>query len=200
MTKNVWVLMLAQAFAMCAAPLVVFAGGLIGQQLAINNSFATLPVAAMVIGTALAVYPAAVLASGARIVTNTREIDADDFFDGMFATALEEGEIVTAVIFPACAACAYAKYPNPASRYAMAGVFLARTGAGIRAAVTGAGASGVFRHEGLEAALAESLTPQAAAGVATDPGTLISDIHGSAEYRANLIAVMAKRAAAKLAS
>jgi carbon-monoxide dehydrogenase medium subunit len=144
-------------------------------------------------------YPAAALALGATIVTDRREIAAADFFTGLFETALEEGEIVTAVIFPACAACAYAKYPNPASRYAMAGVFLARTDAGIRAAVTGAGASGVFRHEGLEAALAESLTPQAAAGVTTDPDSLIADIHGSAEYRANLIAVMAKRAAAKLA-
>ncbi|WP_067224886.1 FAD binding domain-containing protein [Stappia indica] len=144
-------------------------------------------------------YPSAMLALGATIVTDKRRLAAEEFFTGLFETALEEGEIVTAVEIPACAACAYAKYPNPASRYAMAGVFVARTDGGVRVAVTGAGSNGVFRHEGLEQALSQSFTPEAAASVTTDADELISDIHGSADYRANLITVMAKRAVTKLA-
>lgn len=144
-------------------------------------------------------YPAAMLALEATIVTDKRRLAAEEFFTGLFETALEEGEIVTAVEIPACAACAYAKYPNPASRYAMAGVFVARTDGGVRVAVTGAGSNGVFRHEGLEQALSQNFTPEAAAAVTTDADSLISDIHGSAEYRANLVAVMAKRAVQKLA-
>lgn len=144
-------------------------------------------------------YPSAMLALGATIVTDKRRLAAEEFFTGLFETALEEGEIVTAVEIPACAACAYAKYPNPASRYAMAGVFVARTDGGVRVAVTGAGSNGVFRHEGLEQALSQSFTPEAAASVTTDADDLISDIHGSADYRANLITVMAKRAVTKLA-
>lgn len=144
-------------------------------------------------------YPSAVLALGATVHTDRRDIAADDFFTGMFETALEEGEMITAITFPVADKSAYAKYPNPASRYAMAGVFVARTGGAVRVAVTGAGQSGVFRHDGLEQALAASFTPDAAAGVTTDPDGLLSDLHGSAEYRANLIAVMAKRAVAACA-
>lgn len=141
-------------------------------------------------------YPSAVLALGATIHTNTREIAAADYFTGMFDTALDEGEVITAITFPLADACAYAKYPNPASRYAMAGVFVAKTSGGVRVAVTGAGQDGVFRHEGLEAALASSFSPDAVSGVAIDADGLLADIHGSAAYRANLVSVMAKRAVA----
>ncbi len=141
-------------------------------------------------------YPAAALALGARIVTNSREIDAGDFFQGMFTTALEDGEIITAVRFPVPEKAAYAKFPNPASRYAMVGVFVARTSAGARVAVTGAGADGVFRHSAMETALDADWSPEALAGVATPADGLLSDIHGSAAYRAHLVGVMARRAVA----
>ncbi|MHC5654828.1 FAD binding domain-containing protein [Stappia sp.] len=141
-------------------------------------------------------YPSAVLALGATIHTDKREIAAEDFFAGMFETTLGEGEMITAITFPAADACGYAKYPNPASRYAMAGVFVAKTGGGVRVAVTGASQGGVFLHEGLQAALSQSFSPDAVAGVTSDAGDLLSDIHGSAEYRANLISVMARRAVA----
>ena len=142
-------------------------------------------------------YPSAMLALGATIVTNAREIPADAFFTGLFETALEDGEIVVAVAFDAPAKAAYAKFPNPASRYAMAGVFVAKAGdGGVRVAVTGAGSNGVFRHAGLEAALAANWSPEAASGVDVDAADLLSDLHGSAEYRANLVKVMAKRAVA----
>jgi carbon-monoxide dehydrogenase medium subunit len=141
-------------------------------------------------------YPAGLLGLGATIVTNTREIAADDFFTGMFSTALEDGEIITAVRFEAPAASAYAKFPNPASRYAMTGVFVARTAGGVRVAVTGAGSDGVFRHAGMEAALAADFSPAALDAVAVSEDGLLSDIHGSAAYRANLVRVMAKRAVA----
>lgn len=142
-------------------------------------------------------YPSAMLALGATIVTNTREIPADAFFTGLFETALEEGEIVVAVTFDAPVKAAYAKFPNPASRYAMAGVFVAKAGdGGVRVAVTGAGSNGVFRHAGLEAALAGNWSPEATSGVTVDAADLLSDLHGSAEYRANLVKVMAKRAVA----
>lgn len=142
-------------------------------------------------------YPAAMLGLGAVILTNIREIAADDFFTGLFETALEEDEIVVAVTFEAPERAGYSKFANPASRYAMTGVFAARRADGsVRVAVTGAGANGVFRHAGLEAALAASWTPEAAAGVAVDPSGLLFDLHGSAEYRANLVTVMAKRAVA----
>jgi len=142
-------------------------------------------------------YPSAMLALGATIVTNAREIPADDFFTGLFETALEDGEIVVAVTFDAPARAAYSKFPNPASRYAMAGVFVAKAGdGGVRVAVTGAGSNGVFRHAGLEAALSANWSPDAAASMTVDAGELLSDIHGSAEYRANLVKVMAKRAVA----
>ena len=143
-------------------------------------------------------YPAAVLALNATVKTNRRDIHADAFFTGMFSTALEDGEIITEVAFPIPERAGYAKFPNPASRYAMAGVFVAKTPAGVRAAVTGAGAC-VFRVPRMEAALDKSFAPDAIAGITVDPGELNSDIHGSAEYRANLVSVMAKRAVAQAA-
>ncbi len=142
-------------------------------------------------------YPAAVLGLAATIVTNKREIAADDYFQGLFATALEEGEIIVRVVFPVPKRAAYAKFPHPASGYAMAGVFVARTGEGMRVAVTGAG-PGVFRWREAEAALAKSLRPAALEGVALDAAELNEDIHASREYRANLVRVMAKRALGKL--
>ena len=141
-------------------------------------------------------YPAAALGLGAEVRTTKRAVAADDFFLGMFETALEDDELITAVSFPKPLAAAYAKFPNPASRYAMAGVFVARTAGGVRVAVTGAGANGVFRITEMEQALAADFSPAAIAGIAVDPGGLNGDIHGSAEYRANLVAVMAKRAVA----
>ncbi len=141
-------------------------------------------------------YPAALLALGATVVTNSREIAADDFFDGMFATALEDGEIITAVKFPKADRAGYAKFPNPASRYAMVGVFVASSGGSTRVAVTGAGEDGVFRHGGLEAALGGDFSAGAVDGVSVSADGLMSDIHASAAYRANLIKVMAKRAVA----
>jgi carbon-monoxide dehydrogenase medium subunit len=139
-------------------------------------------------------YPAAVLALGATIVTNKREIAADDFFKGLFETALEDGEIITAVRFPIPEKSAYVKFPNPASRYAMVGVFVAKTKSGVRVAVTGAGSDGVFRHTQLETALAANFAAQALAGVKTDPSGMLSDLHGDADYRAHLVGVMARRA------
>jgi carbon-monoxide dehydrogenase medium subunit len=141
-------------------------------------------------------YPGAVLALNATIVTTKREIAADAFFTGMFETALEPGEIVTRVKFPLAEKAAYEKFPNPASRYAMVGVFVAKTASGVRVAVTGA-APCVFRVPEMEAALAKSFTPDAVAGIKISPEGLNSDLHGSAEYRAHLVTVMAKRAVAK---
>jgi carbon-monoxide dehydrogenase medium subunit len=138
-------------------------------------------------------YPAAVLGLGAAVTTHTRTIAADNFFTGMFSTALEEGEIITSISFPIPERAGYAKFPNPASRYAMAGVFVAKTKGGVRVAVTGAGPC-VFRVPEMEAALAKSFSPGAVANVRVDPSDLNSDIHGSAEYRANLVTAMAKRA------
>lgn len=142
-------------------------------------------------------YPAACLGLGATIVTNTREISADDFFVGMFETALEEDEIVTSVKFPKAAKAAYEKFPNPASRYAMVGVFAAQAADGVRVAVTGAGNDGVFRHKAMEAALGSNWAADAVADVPTPSGDMLSDIHGTSEYRAHLVGVMAKRAVAK---
>ena len=139
---------------------------------------------------------AAVLALGATIVTDKREIAADDFFDGMFATALEDGEIITSIRFPVPSKAAYAKFPNPASRYAMVGVFVAEMDGTARVAVTGAGEDGVFRHEGLETALSADFSEGSAAGVSVGSDGMMSDMHASAEYRAHLVGVMAKRAVA----
>ncbi len=140
-------------------------------------------------------YPAAVVGLGATVRTNRREIAGDDFFTGLFETALEDGEIVTAVSFPAPSRAAYAKFPNPASRYAIVGVMVARTGGGVRVAVTGAGTS-VFRQSDMESALAGNFSADAIAGIRVSADGLNSDIHASAEYRAHLVTVMAKRAVA----
>jgi carbon-monoxide dehydrogenase medium subunit len=142
-------------------------------------------------------YPAALLALGATVVTNKREIKADDFFTGLFSTALGEGEIITSISFPQAAKFAYAKFPNPASRYALAGVAVAQTGAGARVAVTGAGSSGVFRHKAMEDALAKNWSAQSLAGVATSASDMMSDMHGDADYRAHLVGVLARRAVEK---
>jgi len=141
-----------------------------------------------------ACYPAAALALSATIHTNTRDIEADDYFLGMFETALEENEIILAVSFPKPEAAAYAKFPNPASRYAIAGVFVARTGNGVHVAVTGAGDDGVFRHAAMEAVLNISFTPAALDDVEISSDEMISDIHADADYRAALVKEMAKRA------
>jgi carbon-monoxide dehydrogenase medium subunit len=142
-----------------------------------------------------ACYPSAALALGATVHTSSRDIAADDFFVGMFETALEEDEIITAVSFLKPVAAAYAKFPNPASRYAMVGVFVAR-GDSVRVAVTGAGEDGVFRHEGLEAALASSFAPDAVESVAVSGDEMISDMHAASDYRAHLVKEMTKRAVA----
>jgi carbon-monoxide dehydrogenase medium subunit len=138
-------------------------------------------------------YPSAVVALNATVVTNKRKIAADDFFKGMFETALEPGEIITAVQFPIPEKAAYMKFPNPASRYAIVGVFVAKTGAGTRVAVTGAGPV-VFRQKEMEAALGKSFTPDAVANIKVSPSGLNGDIHASPEYRAHLVTIMAKRA------
>jgi carbon-monoxide dehydrogenase medium subunit len=142
-------------------------------------------------------YPAALLALAATVVTDRREIAADDFFTGQFETALEEGEIVTGVRFTAPAKAAYEKFRNPASRYAIVGVFVASGEGGVRAAVTGAGDDGVFRSSEVEAALSGNFDASALDGLDVPADSLMSDIHASAEYRANLIVVMAKRAVAR---
>lgn len=144
-------------------------------------------------------YPAALLALGATVVTDRREIAADDFFTGLFETALEEGEIVTAIRFEAPEKAAYVKFPNPASRYAMTGVFVAKGPAGVRVAVTGAGDDGVFRQGEMEAALGKSFAASSVEGVKVSADGLMGDIHASADYRANLVKVMAKRAVEKAA-
>jgi aerobic carbon-monoxide dehydrogenase medium subunit len=143
-----------------------------------------------------ACYPAGALALNATITTTKRKIAADDFFQGMFATALEEGELVTSVSFPLAKRAAYIKFKQPASRFALVGVCVAQTDSGVRVAVTGGG-NGVFRHTGLEQALARSFTPEAAAAVKIDAGNLSADLHASAAYRANLISVLTQRAVKK---
>jgi len=141
-------------------------------------------------------YPAGCLGLGATIKTNQREIKADDFFAGLFETALKDGEIVTSVSFPVPEKAAYMKFANPASRYATVGVFVAKTASGVRVAVTGAGANGVFRVAEMEKALSAKFSASALDGIKIAAGGLNSDIHASAEYRAHLIGVMAKRAVA----
>ena len=139
-------------------------------------------------------YPAAALALGATIVTDRREIAADDYFQGMFETALAEDEIIVKVRFPIPQKAAYQKFRNPASRYALAGVFVAKTGAGVRVAVTGASSNGVYRESAFEAALAANFSPDAIKGLKVSPDEMISDLHADADYRAQLVAVMARRA------
>jgi aerobic carbon-monoxide dehydrogenase medium subunit len=143
-----------------------------------------------------ACYPAAVLALGATVQTTQRKIAADDFFQGLFTTALQEGELITAVSFPTAKRAAYLKFKQPASRFALIGVFVAQTDSGVRVAVTGGG-NGVFRHQGLEQALAKSFTPEAAAAVKIDASELSNDLHGTAAYRANLVSVLTQRAVKK---
>lgn len=142
--------------------------------------------------------PAAVLALNATVITNKREIAADDFFQGMFTTALAPGELVVRIAFPLPKAAAYAKFPHPASGYAMAGVFVAQTASGVRVAVTGAGASGVFRWTEAEQALAKNMSAAALEPLAVSADDLNEDIHGSREYRAQLVKVMASRAVAAI--
>ncbi|MBW4091371.1 MAG: carbon monoxide dehydrogenase [Proteobacteria bacterium] len=144
-------------------------------------------------------YPAAALALGATITTTKRAIKADDFFQGMFTTALEPDELITKVEFPAATKANYQKFRNPASRYAIVGVFVAQTAAGVRVAVTGAGQGGVFRHTAMEAALSKNFSADAIADVVTPADDLNGDIHASSEYRAHLIGVMARRAVAAAA-
>lgn len=138
-------------------------------------------------------YPGAVLGLGATIHTNKRKIAADDYFKGMFETALEDGEIITKVEFPIPKRAGYVKFPNPASRYVMVGAFVAETASGIRVAINGAGPC-VFRHKEMEAALAKSFSADALKGIKTDKAGMNNDIHASAEYRAHLVGVIAKRA------
>jgi carbon-monoxide dehydrogenase medium subunit len=139
-------------------------------------------------------YPAAVLALGATITTNKRTIAADDFFQGLFATALGDDEILTGINFPVPQSFAYAKFANPASRYALVGVAVARGAGGVRVAVTGAGQSGVFRWSAAEQVLAQSFTGNAIAALKPDVSNLMSDIHAGADYRAQLVNVMTRRA------
>lgn len=141
-------------------------------------------------------YPAALLALGATIATNRREIKADDFFKGLFSTALQDGEIITRISLPVPAKFGYAKFANPASRYALVGVAVAQTNGNTRVAVTGAGKNGVFRHRAMEAALAKGWSAQALNGIATDANEMIGDIHADPAYRAHLVGVMARRAVA----
>jgi carbon-monoxide dehydrogenase medium subunit len=142
-----------------------------------------------------ACYPAAVLALNATIRTNKRTIAADEFFRSMYETALTDGEIITSVAFPIPAKAGYVKFPNPASRFALVGVFVAQTSSGVRVAVTGA-ASCVFRASALENALAKSFTPDAAKATTIDASDLNGDLHASPEYRAHLIPIVASRAVA----
>lgn len=139
-------------------------------------------------------YPAACIAMGATIVTNTRRISAEDFFTGLFTTALEEGEIIIKVVFPLQSRMGYAKFRNPASRYAIVGVCVAKRGPEVRVAVTGAGGNGVFRWMEAEAALKARFAPRSLEGLAASAEGLNGDIHADAHYRAHLIGVMAKRA------
>ncbi|MGE0767830.1 MAG: xanthine dehydrogenase family protein subunit M [Hyphomicrobiaceae bacterium] len=139
-------------------------------------------------------YPAAVLALGATIHTDKRAIAADDFFTGLFSTALDEAEIMTHIDFPLAESFSYQKFANPASRFALVGVGVARTRTGVRVAVTGAGASGVYRLPDAEAALASNFSAAALKGLKIDASNLLSDIHAEADYRAHLVGVMLGRA------
>ena len=138
-------------------------------------------------------YPAAVLGLGATITTNTRKIPADQFFKGLFETALGEGELITSITFPKPEKAGYMKFPNPASRYAMVGVFVAKTAGGVRVAVTGAGPC-AYRVKAMEDALAKNFSSDAIKDIKIPADGLNSDIHASAEYRAHLVNVMARRA------
>ena len=142
-------------------------------------------------------YPAALLGLGATIITNKRRIVADDFFQGMFTTALEEGEIIVKVSFPIAKKAAYVQFKHPASGFALVGVFVSKRGPDIRVAVTGAGANGVFRVKSFEEALKKRFAAKSIEGMTVPATGMNSDIHASAEYRAHLIGVLARRALAK---
>ncbi|HEU5019751.1 MAG TPA: xanthine dehydrogenase family protein subunit M [Pseudolabrys sp.] len=142
-------------------------------------------------------YPAALLGLGATVITNKRRIAADDFFTGMFSTALEEGEIITKVSFPIAKKAAYEKFKHPASGFALVGVFVSKRGADIRVAVTGAGADGVFRVPSFEEALKKRFAAKSLEGMSIPATGMNADIHASAEYRAHLVGVLARRAVAK---
>jgi aerobic carbon-monoxide dehydrogenase medium subunit len=139
-------------------------------------------------------YPAAVLGLGATVATNKRRIAADEFFQGLFTTALDEGEIVTGVSFPIPKRAGYMKFPHPASRYCLVAVWVSEGAAGVRVAVTGASQEGVFRVPQMEAALAKSFAVASLEGIAIPPDNLLSDIHAGTDYRAHLVGVMARRA------
>ncbi|MBN2760108.1 MAG: xanthine dehydrogenase family protein subunit M [Rhodobacteraceae bacterium] len=141
-----------------------------------------------------ACYPAAALGTGATIVTDRREIAADDFFQGMFTTALENGEIITSVRFPIPQASAYAKFVQPASRFALTAAFVARYASGVRVAITGASENGVFRWAEAEAALSSDFSAEAISGLSASAHEMIADLHGTAAYRAHLVGVMTRRA------
>ena len=142
-------------------------------------------------------YPAACLGLGATIITNKRRIKADDFFTGMFSTALEDGEIITKISFPIAKKCAYEKFKHPASGFALVGVFVSKRGPDIRVAVTGAGSNGVFRVKSFEEALKKRFAAKSIEGMTIPATGMNSDIHASPEYRAHLVAVLARRALAK---
>jgi aerobic carbon-monoxide dehydrogenase medium subunit len=142
-------------------------------------------------------YPAVCLGLGATIITNKRRIKADDFFTGMFSTALEPAEIITKVSFPVPKRAAYQKFRNQASRFALVGVFVSKRGSDIRVAVTGAGANGVFRVPTFEEALKKRFAPKSLEGMTIPADGMNADIHGSAEYRAHLVGVLARRAVAE---
>jgi len=142
-------------------------------------------------------YPAACLGLGATIITTKRKIAADDFFKGMFETALEPDEIITKISFPIAKKSGYEKFRNQASRFALVGVFVSKRGSEIRVAVTGAGSNGVFRVPSFEEALKKRFAPKSLEGLTIPAGGMNADIHGSAEYRAHLVGVMARRAVAR---
>ena len=144
-------------------------------------------------------YPAAVLATGATVVTNQREIGADDFFQGMFETALHDAELIVSVRFPIPDAANYQKFEQPASRFALVGAFVAKTGGTVRVAVTGASEGGVHRWSAAEAALSAEFSLSALADLAVPSDGLIADLHGSAKYRAHLVKVLTGRAVAAAA-
>jgi aerobic carbon-monoxide dehydrogenase medium subunit len=143
-------------------------------------------------------YPAGALGLGASIVTNSREISADEFFTGLFETALDEGELITSVRFPVPEKAAYVKFDQPASRFALVGVFVSQGAGGVRVAVTGASEEGVFRWADAEAALSGSFSADALEGLSLSADGMIGDIHGSPAYRAHLVSVLTKRAVSAL--
>lgn len=142
-------------------------------------------------------YPAAVLGLGATVTTDRRTITGDDYFQGLFTTALEEGEIIKQVTFPVPERAGYVKFPHPASRYCLVGVMVTKRTDGVRVAVTGAGQEGVFRVAAMEAALGQTFSAAAINGIAVSADNLMTDMHAGADYRAHLIGVLARRAVAK---